>query len=126
MDTPSDRKHWYARADVDAFEARYLTLEGASLLVGCPTSDLYRRIKLGQYPGVLVYRAHKDAYVFDRATLTHQVENWIEGKDAARILGISISGFNALVQQGTILPSVTTSGGRRRYDRNGITERLQM
>lgn len=122
MDTPSDRKHWYARVDVDAFEARYLTLDRASLLVGCPTSDLYRRIKLGQYPGALVYRAHKDAYVFDRAILTHQVENWIEGKDAARILGISISGFNALVQQGTILPSVTTSGGRRRYDHNDIIQ----
>jgi len=125
MDTPSDRRHWYARANVDAFEVRYLTLDGAAMLIGCPPGDLYRRIKLGQYPGALVYRAHKDAYLFDRPTLTHQIENWIEGKECARLLGISISGFNALVRDGTITPRVTTSGGRRRYDRDDIVRCAQ-
>jgi len=121
-DFPSERRHWYESRDVIAFEQRYLTLEAAAALVGCAGRDVNRRVRLGQYPDALVYRAHKDAYLFDKATLTHQVETWIDANEAAHILGISISGFNALVRDGYISPIVTTSGGRRRYDRGDIAQ----
>jgi excisionase family DNA binding protein len=115
------RHWWYRRQDVLTFGESYITVQEASVLLGCTRLTLQSWARAGMVPTVSgrhIDGAH--SYRFDKAILVQWREHRMTSREVAEWLGISKPTLHRWVNQGKLIPVGKGKGKHRWFAKEEI------
>ena len=111
----------YGGAVVAGFMQRYVTTEGAAVLLGIHRVSLTTWARAGRLDKAIVWGGGRhNAYLFDRAALQAMIAEQVSGAEAAAMLGVDLRLFNMWVAQGLLQPVANADSKRRVYLRRDV------